>query len=105
LEGGLRLRRLPGKRELAALFVLWGEGPDLNLEEALWLLRERLCVTKRTARGIVKRLRRIGLAEVYVDGGELRVRVRDPCEAVKAVAEGYIERRASRCRLPGVEPR
>ncbi len=102
-EAGLRLSRLPGKRELAALLILWREGPDLNLEEALWLLRERLCVTKRTARNIVKRLRKLGLARVYSTGDELRVEVSDPCEALRAVAESYAERRASRCRLP--EPR
>ncbi len=105
MDNELKLRRLPGKRELAALLLLWRAGPDMNLEEALWLLREELCVTKRTARSIIKRLRKLGLAEIYREEGELRVRVRDPCEALVAVAEGYRKGRLNRCRLPGVGSR
>ncbi|BAA80048.1 hypothetical protein APE_1063 [Aeropyrum pernix K1] len=95
-----RLARMPGKREVAALYILHRLGPTLNYGEAVEILRERLCVTKRTARRIVKRLRRIGAARLEIRGGEAVVTVESPEELFRRVAEAYIEGRLRRCRLP-----
>ncbi|BAN90160.1 hypothetical protein ACAM_0691 [Aeropyrum camini SY1 = JCM 12091] len=99
-----RLARMPGKREVAALYILYSLGPTLNYGEAVEALRERLCVTKRTARGIVKRLRRIGAAAIEVRGGEAVVTVESPEELLRRVAEAYVEGRRRRCRLPPSSP-
>jgi len=96
-----RLARLPGKRELAALTILHGRGPRLEYGEAIELLREELCVTKRTARNIIKRLRRLSLVSITREGGVLVVEAESPCKAVELAVSGYLERRMRRCTLRG----
>ncbi len=64
------------------------------------ILRLELCVTKRTARRIVKRLRRLGLASVLRERDSLVVEVINPAEALERLVLEYSARRRSRCKLP-----
>ena len=88
---------MPRRRELAAYRLLLEAG-SLDLGEAVELLRSRLCTTKRTARGIVKRLRRIGAVRLVRrrDGGFTVVPV-PPEELLRIITEGYVEARSRRC--------
>ena len=96
--------RWPGKREVAALVLLHEAGPVLDVEEAAWVLRERLCVTKRTARNIIKRLKRLGAVRVRVDGGRVVVEAVDPCVFLSRLALAYAGSRRARCKLPPAPP-
>ncbi len=87
---------LPRKRELAAYRLLLEAG-ELNLGEAVDLLSRRLCTTKRTARRIIKRLRRIGALEITVEGGAVRVRPLPPMDFLDRIIGGYVEARSKRC--------
>jgi predicted transcriptional regulator len=98
-------RKLPLPRELAALYILHRRGADLNYGEAIDILRQGMCMNKKTARNVLKRLRKIGAVTVYKDGGELRVRVRSPWEYLEALLSSYIELRGARCRGPDEEGR
>ena len=84
------LRRLPGRREIAAFYLLSSAG-TLEYGEALELLRVRLCLTKRTARRLLKRLRKLGLVSVEKRGEVLVVRSAPLEELVERVALNYIE--------------
>ncbi len=89
------LRRLPDRREIAAFYLISSSGP-LEYGEALELLRSRLCVTKRTARRIIKRLRRLGLVSVERRGDVFTV-TGVPVEVlVERIALNYIESRRRR---------
>ncbi len=94
-----RTSRIPGKRELTALVLLYDKGPRLNLGEAIEILREELCVTKRTASNIVRRLRRIGAARVEVERERISIEVVSPDELLRRVAEAYLDGRKRRCQL------
>jgi hypothetical protein len=95
--------RIPRKRELAALWLLYERGSTLNLGEALDILRSELCVTKRTARNIIKRLRKLGIVEVRVKEGELELKIGNPVDVFKRVVDEYILQRKKRCRLPDLK--
>ena len=97
--------RLPKKRELAALYILYSRGGDLNYLEAVELLRKEMCMNKKTARNVLKRLRKIGALTVYKAGGELRVKARSPWEFLEEKLQAYIGSRARRCMGPGEEGR
>ncbi|MEB3861839.1 MAG: hypothetical protein GSR84_06430 [Desulfurococcales archaeon] len=84
------LRGLPRRREVAALYLLYSLG-ELELGEAISLLSRRLCMTRRTAHGVIKRLRRLGLVRYRRGpGGVILVRAVSPEELVRAIAEPYI---------------
>ncbi len=91
--------RFPRKREWAALVLLSRRLGEGNLGEALDILASEMCVTKRTARNIVKRLKRLGLADIIAVGEEIRIRVADPLEALERLTTAYIEGRRARCPL------
>jgi len=92
------LRGLPRRREIAALYLLARRGP-LNLGDAIDLIREELCTTKKTARNIIKRLRRIGLLYYTMNGDGITVNPLPLEMLVEAIAIPYIEGRKSRlCR-------
>ena len=91
--------RFPKKREWAALVILYDAGSKLNLGEALDILRERLCVTKRTARRIVGRLRKLGLLKLERREDSIIVSVQDPLHALRALAERYANMRRERCSI------
>jgi DNA-binding MarR family transcriptional regulator len=91
--------RVPKKRELAALWLLYSRGGTLNLGEAVDILRDELCMTKRTASNVIKRLKRLGVADIEVKENEIRVKVKSPFEVLKTLAEEYISRRRSRCKV------
>ncbi len=87
------LRGLPRRREVAALYLLHSKG-ELELGEAISLLSQRLCMTRKTSHNVIKRLRRLGLVK-YQRGpsGMILLRVASPEELVRAIAEPYIARR------------
>ncbi|MEB3816434.1 MAG: hypothetical protein LRS46_00620 [Desulfurococcales archaeon] len=93
--------RFPKKREWSALFILYEEGRELNMGTAVDLLRDRLCVTKRTARNILKRLARLGLINFRVADGQVRVEILNPSEALARLVNEYVSTRRRRCRLEG----
>ncbi|GAB6147514.1 hypothetical protein [Stetteria hydrogenophila] len=93
--------RWPRKREVAALWLLHERGPTLNLGEALGVLREELCVTKRTASNLLKRLRRLGAVKLETRGGGVVVEAVDPAEFIGRLASSYIAFRKGRCRGGG----
>lgn len=87
------LKGLPRRREVAALYLLHQSGA-LELGEAIALLADRLCLTRRTAHNIVKRLRRLGLVRYSRDpAGRVLVRAASPEDLVRAIAIPYIRRR------------
>ncbi len=87
---------VPRKRELAAYFLLVKAG-RLNLGEAVELVSGTLCTTKRTARNIIKRLKRIGAVKIRVSGPEIIVEPLPPEVFLEKIVSGYIESRSSRC--------
>ncbi len=94
-------RRWPKKREVAALWLLHERGPRLNIGVAIDVLREELCVTKRTASNIVKRLRRIGVVKIEREQDGFVVEAMDPTEFIGRYASSYIASRKGRCRRGG----
>ena len=84
------------KRELVSYYLLLRSG-TLNIGEAVDLLSERLCMTKRTARRVIKRLKRLSLVNVEVKEDSLLVKARGLEEVLTEVSEGYIESRQRRC--------
>lgn len=84
------------RRELAAYYFLLEAAP-LNLGEALDLLSSELCMTRRVARSVVKRLRRLGLLYLEKEEAGLLVRVRGPLEVLQEDARSYMEDRRRRC--------
>ena len=93
--------RWPAKREVAALWVLSSLGRRVDLGVAVEELRARLCITKRTARGIVKRLRRLGaLRLTRGPDGRVYVEPLPPEEFLAGYVYKYLEWRRGRCRLP-----
>ncbi len=93
--------RVPKKRELAALWLLYRKGESLNLGEAIDVLRKDLCVNRKTALNIIKRLKKLGIAEVRVLENEIQIKLKDPLTLVKYIAEEYLELRKRRCKLKG----
>ena len=87
------------KREIAAYLLLLDKG-EINLGEAIDLVSKELCTTKRTARRIIKRLRRLGFLSLELDDKGARIRCRPPREVLERLVAGYIEKRRARCQ-PG----
>jgi len=90
------LARFPRKREWAALLILADKSP-LNLGDAVIVLKNNMCVTKKTALRIIKRLRRLGLAKVETAKDGMVVSVLKPSEALSLLVGRYLEGRRSRC--------
>ena len=91
--------RFPRKREWAALVALARRGGELNLGEAVDVLRVDLCVTKRTARRIIKRLSRIGALSLEKSGGEILVKPVEPSVFLEQLVDAYTASRRRRCAL------
>ena len=87
---------VPRRRELAAYLLLLEAGP-MNLGDAIDLVRTRLCSNKKTARNIIKRLKRIGALRVVRREGEIIVEPLDPLDFLRVLTRGYIEARSRRC--------
>lgn len=94
-----KLSRLPKKREIAALVILYKKGRSIEYGTAIDFLRKELCTTKRTARNIIKRLKRIGALSLIKDGDSIVVVVDDPSNILFRLANSYIEKRRKKCRL------
>jgi hypothetical protein len=90
------LARFPKKREWAALLLLADRSP-LNLGDAVDILKADMCVTKRTALRIIKRLKRLGLAKIESRGDGVIVSVLKPSEALAILVGRYLEGRRARC--------
>jgi len=90
------MARFPKKREWAALLILADKAP-LNLGEALDLLKNQMCVTKKTALNIIKRLKRLGLARLEVTPSGVLVSILEPSEALRLLVNRYLEGRRVRC--------
>ena len=85
------------RREMAAYYLLLSAGPRINLGDAVDLLARRMCMTKRTARNVVKRLRKLGIARVISIGDELIVELRSPLELMGEDSDRYIAERRRKC--------
>ena len=85
------------KREIAAYLLLLDKG-EINLGDAIALVSNEFCTTRRTARRIVKRLSRLGFLSLEYDDKALRVRCKPPREVLEKLVSGYIEKRRARCR-------
>lgn len=97
----MRALRLLRKREWASLALLHENGPRLEYGEAINLLRAGMCVTKRTARNIIKRLRSMGYASIAREGDRIVVEVVSPEEAMRKITDSYLSWRKARCRPRG----
>ncbi|MCE4627710.1 MAG: hypothetical protein F7C34_00980 [Desulfurococcales archaeon] len=84
------------KRELAA-YALLASRAKWNIGEAVDAVSRELCTTKRTARRIVKRLRRLGLVSVEARNSEIVVRPVDPSRVLSSLLEEYAEQRRRKC--------
>ncbi|MEB2836475.1 MAG: hypothetical protein GSR80_001640 [Desulfurococcales archaeon] len=93
--------RFPRKREWAALVALARRGGELSLGEAIDILRVDLCVTKRTARRIIKRLSRIGALSLEKSDGEITVKSVEPSVFLERLVDAYMAGRKRRCTLRG----
>ncbi|MCX8196288.1 MAG: BlaI/MecI/CopY family transcriptional regulator [Acidilobaceae archaeon] len=90
------------KRELAASIIMYkkfGEG-EANLEDLVSLLREEMCLTRRSAMNVIKRLRKLGFLEVRAGGRSIAAILRNPLEPLEAMASSYVSSRKGRCRRP-----
>ena len=92
------------KRELAAMLIL-SELGRANIGEAITTLRAELCVTKRTAINIIKRLRKLGLVNVVARSNDIVVEPVEFCEAMRRIALTYINSRRARMRCGDEEGR
>lgn len=88
---------VPKKRELAAYMVLYKSGVR-EYGEAIDLLSRELCTSRKTARNIIKRLRRIGALTLEIRGESIRVRLVGPEDLLGLITSGYIQVRRERCR-------
>ena len=88
---------LPGRRELAVYRLVLELG-EANLGTVIDKVSKELCMTRKTARNIIKYLAKIGALEVIKYPVELSVRARDPREFLEALTSGYISSRRERCR-------
>ena len=94
-RGGVRMR-VPKKREFAAYRLLL-EYNEINLGEAVEYLSKNLCVPRRTARNIIKRLKRIGFIEIIFEESEPKLRVKPLPHVLNLLTDDYIEKRSKRC--------
>ena len=84
------------KRELAAYTILLDMG-ETDLGIALDLLSRRICTTKRTARRIVKRLKKLGLLRIHINYGKIIIYPIPPSEVLHHTTEEYLAWRKERC--------
>ena len=84
------------KRELAAYALLTGR-PEWNLGDAVDAISRELCTTKRTARRIVKRLRRLGLVATEISEEKIILRPADPSLVLSSLLNEYAEQRRKKC--------
>lgn len=85
------LKGLPRRREIAALYILYKQGP-MELGEAIKTLSETLCKTRRTSHNIIKRLRKLGLVTYQRSNDKIIVVATSPERLVEAIAIPYIRR-------------
>ncbi|MCE4617793.1 MAG: hypothetical protein F7C32_04335 [Desulfurococcales archaeon] len=87
----------PDKRELTAFIILASKtGKTLNLGEAQDILAKELCISRRVARSILKKLRNLGLARIKLLKEEVQVELLDLEEGMKMLAERYATERRLR---------
>ncbi len=84
------------KRELAA-YVILSRKPEWELSDAIIEISLSLCTTKRTARRIIKRLRRSGLIKEEIKTDKIMLKPKSPEDAFKTLVSGYIANRKIRC--------
>jgi len=70
----------------------------MNLGEAIDILRVNLCMTKRTASNIIKRLKKLKLLEIKIYPNEIRIKVIDPLSLIESIALGYLKFRKMKCK-------
>ena len=84
------------KREIAAYYLLLKKG-EMNLGEAIDLISQQLCTTKRTARNIVKRLIRLGLVKKKVNSTSIMVFPIEPERVLEDLYDAYSAHRRRKC--------
>ncbi|MCE4625086.1 MAG: hypothetical protein F7C35_04400 [Desulfurococcales archaeon] len=84
------------KRELVSYYLLLRRG-SMELGGAIELLSENLCMTKRAARRVIKRLKRLHLVKIKAGNGTLIIEARSAEEVLAETAEQYSESRRRRC--------
>ncbi|MEN2999793.1 MAG: hypothetical protein ABDH61_04380 [Acidilobaceae archaeon] len=88
------------KRELSASILLhrsFGER-EVNVEEALSLLRREMCLTRSSALNVVKRLRKLGFLEIRKREDSIVVLPYSPLRPLEAMALSHLSSRKERCR-------
>jgi hypothetical protein len=90
--------RYPRKREMLAYYVLVAKGERLEYREAIELLREKLCLTPRIARSVLKRLRNMNYVKLVNTGSSIIVEPRDLNSVFEEMIKKYS---ADRCRRLG----
>lgn len=88
---------VPRKRELAAYMILYKHGVR-EYGEAIDILSKELCTSRKTARNIIKRLKRIGALSLEKRGEHIGVGLVDPESLLWLIASGYVSARRERCR-------
>ena len=88
------------KRELSASFLLYRSfgGREVNLEEALSLLREEMCLTRSSALNVVRRLQKLGFLDVRKKDESIVMLPHDPLRPLEAISLSYLSSRKGRCR-------
>jgi len=90
---------MPRKRELAAYWILREYNEIVNYGTAIDLLRRNLCVTRKVAINIIKRLKKLGLIKVLVSENEVVIKVASFDRVIKQLVNTYINaRRARSCK-------
>jgi predicted DNA-binding transcriptional regulator len=84
------------KREIAAYYLLLKKGP-INLGEAVDIIAQQLCTTKKTARNIVKRLIRLGLVEKKVNSTSITVSAVKPERILENLYSTYSSQKRRKC--------
>ncbi|MEB3844254.1 MAG: hypothetical protein LRS48_01065 [Desulfurococcales archaeon] len=85
------------KRELAAYILLQYRGPLVELGEAVDVLSRELCMTRRTARAVIKRLRKNGLLTYIKRDNMILLEVKPLDQAARELLENYRRQRQDRC--------
>ena len=84
------------RRELAAYTLILKRG-RVELGEAVDLVSRYMCTTKRTARRIIKRLRRLGLVRLVQEETRFVVEPVDPVDVMVSASRDYMRARWERC--------
>ena len=84
------------KREIAAYILLYKSDISEYGEAIDFLVRE-LCTSRKTARNIIKRLKRIGALKLETGETSIKMSVVDPLEFLELISSGYIDTRREKC--------